>query len=91
MSQKQFFSMSQEDLAKLFSDILKAELKRFNVDHQPKHQSEFLTRKQLAALIHRDLSTVHNLTVKGILTKYQIGGSVLYRREEVEQAIIKLK
>jgi hypothetical protein len=38
-----------------------------------------------------DLSSVHNWTKKGILTSYQIGGRVYYKRAEVESAIIELK
>jgi hypothetical protein len=64
------------------------ELKKF---YQPKEPTKYLTRRQVAEMISMDISSVHNLTVNGHLTKYQISGRVLYIRSEVEAAIIKLK
>lgn len=58
---------------------------------QPKQPTQFVTRQYVAdEMLHCDLSTVHNLTKKGVLSKYGIGGRVLYKRSEVEEAIIKL-
>lgn len=58
---------------------------------QPKEPTQFITRNYVAEeMLHCDLSTVHNLTKKGVLTKYGIGGRVLYKRSEVEEAIIKI-
>jgi hypothetical protein len=59
--------------------------------YQPKEPTKYLTRRQVAEMISMDISSVHNLTVNGHLTKYQISGRVLYIRSEVEVAIIKLK
>jgi hypothetical protein len=64
------------------------ELKEF---YQPKEPKKYLTRRQVAEMLSMDISSVHNLTVNGHLTKYQISGRVLYIRSEVEAAIIKLK
>ena len=64
------------------------DLKKF---YQPKEPTKYLTRRQVAEMISMDISSVHNLTTTGILTKYQISGRVLYIRSEVESAIIKLK
>lgn len=59
--------------------------------YQPKEPTQFITRQYVAdEILHCDLSTVHNLTKKGILQKYQCGGRILYKREEVESAIVKL-
>lgn len=72
-----------EELKKLLEDLKKS--------FQPKQPTQFVTRQYVAdEMLHCDLSTVHNLTKKGVLTKYGIGGRVLYKRSEVEEAIIKL-
>jgi excisionase family DNA binding protein len=63
------------------------ELKKF---YQPKEPTKFLTRQEVAEMLSVDLSTVHNMTKKGVLQKYQISGRVLYKRAEVENAIVKL-
>ena len=58
---------------------------------QPKEPTVYLTRQDVAKFLSVDLSTVHNMTVKGILQKYQISGRVLYNRAEVENSIVKIK
>lgn len=63
------------------------ELKQF---YQPKEPLSWLTRQQVAELLSVDISTVHNMTTKGVLIKYQISGRVLYKRVEVENAITRL-
>ena len=79
---------------KLQSDInlIKSELADLKKNFEPKEPTQFVTRQYVAdEMLHCDLSTVHNLTVKGVLTKYAIGGRVLYKRAEVENAIVQLK
>lgn len=61
-------------------DILKAEF-------QPKQPTEYLTRNEVRDLLKVNLSTVHNLTKKGKLKAYGIGGRVYYKRSEVEEAV----
>lgn len=58
---------------------------------QPKEPNKYLTRKQLAKMFSADPSTIHNWTVKGILKAHQIGGRVVYKLSEVEEAIVELK
>jgi|GEM_PF-3131257 len=72
-------------------NFLKSELSELRKNLQPKKPTEFVTRQYVAdEMLHSGLTTVHNLTVKGILKKYTIGGRVLYKRSEVEQAIVEL-
>ena len=65
------------------------ELKKY---FQLKEPTKYVTRNYVAnEILHCDLSTIHNLTKRGILQKYQIGGRVLYKLSEVENSIIKIK
>ncbi len=57
----------------------------------PKEEIEYMTRNEVAKFLHCNISTVHNLSVKKLLIKYQIGGKVLYRKDQVLNAIVKLK
>ena len=57
---------------------------------QPKEPTKYLSRHAVAAMLSVDISTVHNMSKKGILQKYQISGRILYIRSEVEDSIIKL-
>ena len=58
---------------------------------EPKKPSEFLTRNEVASLLKVNVSSVHNYTKRGLLISYGLGGSVLYKRIEVESALIRLK
>ncbi len=70
---------------------LKKLIKELKKHLQPKEPTQFVTRQYVAdEMLHCDLSTVHNLSKKGVLIKYGIGGRVLYKRTEVEEAIIQL-
>jgi hypothetical protein len=57
---------------------------------QTKEPTKYLKRQQVAEMLCMDISSVHNMTKKGILQKHQISGRVLYIRSEVESSIIKL-
>jgi len=70
---------------------LKKQIEDLKIHLQPKKPTEYITRQYVAnEMLHCNLSTVHNLTKKGVLVKYGIGGRILYKRKEVENAIIKL-
>ena len=90
MSQKQLISLTQEENNKpIFEYIDKKfdELKKF---YQPKEPPVWLSRRDVADKLSVDISTVHNMTVKGILQKYQCGSIIRYKLAEVESSIIKL-
>ena len=57
---------------------------------QPKEPTKYLTRNEVAKMLSVDLSTVHNYTKRKILQSYQIGSRVYYKRDEVENSIVKL-
>jgi excisionase family DNA binding protein len=87
----QLISVTPEQLQNAIIDGVKKQLDDLKKHFQPKSPNEYLTRQQVAKLLHVDLSTIHNLSVKGTLQKHQIGGRVLYRRSEIENSIVKLK
>jgi hypothetical protein len=92
MQQIQFISITPEQLQDKIINGVKSQLEDLKKFYQPKEPTQFVTRNYVAdEILHCDLSTVHNLTKKGVLIKYQCGGRVLYKRKEVENAIIKLK
>ncbi len=63
-----------------------AELKK----GQNQQSKVYYTRKELATLFSCNLSTIYNWTVKGKLQSYAIGNRVLYKVDEVHDALIKL-
>ena len=92
MTQIQLVGITPDDLADLIDTRLNKRFKDITEHLQPKEPTRYVTRNYVAdEILHCDVSTVHNLTRKGILTKYQCGGRVLYKRDEVEKSIVKLK
>jgi hypothetical protein len=91
MTQIQLVGITPDALADLIDMRLNKHFKEVTKHLQPKEPTVYLTRQEVAKFLSVDLSTVHNMTVKGILQKYQISGRVLYKRAEVESAIVKLK
>ena len=88
----QLVGITPEENRKPILDYIDKKINELKESFTPKEPTQFITRNYVAEeMLHCDLSTVHNLTKKGVLTKYQIGGRVLYKREEVENAIVKLK
>jgi hypothetical protein len=91
MKQIQLVGISPDALLDLIDMRLNKHFKKVTKHLQPKEPTVYLTRKEVATLLSVDLSSVHNMTVKGILQKYQISGRVLYNRAEVECSIVKIK
>jgi excisionase family DNA binding protein len=85
--QIQFIQTTPDEIENRIVNRVKAELDRLKLEFQPKGPTEYLTRNQVRDLLNCDLSTVHNLTKRGKLKAYGIGGRVYYKRHEVEQAI----
>jgi excisionase family DNA binding protein len=69
---------------------LEAELKEIKENFQPKEPVELLTRREAAAYLKVDLSTLWNWSKKGILSSYGIGNRVYYKRSEIEGTLVKL-
>jgi excisionase family DNA binding protein len=63
-----------------------ADLKEY---FEPKEPVELMTRNDVAEYLKVDLSTLWNWTNKGKLTAYGIGARVYYKRNEIEQCLIK--
>jgi hypothetical protein len=90
MQQVQFISITPEQLQNAIIKGVKLQLEELKKSFQPKEPNKYITRQQVAEMLSVDLSTVHNFSVRGTIQKYQIGGRVLYKLTEVEEAIIKL-
>ena len=90
MEQLQFIGISPTAHVSLIDEILNRRLEDLKTHFQPKEPTEYLTRHEVAEMLKINLSSVHNWTKKGIITAYQIGGRVYYKRQELEASIIEL-
>jgi len=72
-------------------ESLKNDLAEIKLNLKPKEPTKYLGRKEVAEMLDVNISTIHNWTVKGILTALQIGGRIYYKTKDVEAAMIELK
>lgn len=54
-------------------------------------EAEYLTRNEVADMLKITLMTLNEWTNKGILKKHKIGNRVLFKKNEIEEAIIEIK
>jgi len=87
--QVQFFQVTPEQIQNAIIEGVKTQLEELK-NSFPNPQTDYLTRKDVVKLLQINLSTLHNWTKKGILSSYSIGSRIYYRRDEVNNAIVKL-
>lgn len=83
----QLVQISPDELQEAIISGVRAEVEKLKTDFQPKQPTEYMTRNEVRDFLNVDLSTVHNLTKRGKLKSYGLGGRVYYKRAEVEAAI----
>ena len=86
----QMYNSTPEQLTASILEGVRIQIENLKKDFQPKIPTEYLTRNEVAELLKVDLSTVYNWTVKGKLQSFGLGGRVYYKRQEIEQSIIRL-
>ena len=91
MKQLSLFQGTPEDFQQPIIKTIQKEFEILKTEFQPKQPEEFITRQQVADMLHIDLSSVHNWRKKGVLTAYQIGGRVIFKKSEILDQIIELK
>lgn len=82
--------ITPEEFQNIILEGVKKQLEQLKRDFQPKQPNEYMTRQEVANMLKIDLSSIYNWTKKGKLTPYGIGGRVYYKRQEIEEAIIRL-
>jgi hypothetical protein len=66
---------------------LKGQLEKQLRDTATKSEESLFTREETAQYLKCDLSSVHNYTKKGKLTKYRLGARTYYKKSEIDKAI----
>jgi excisionase family DNA binding protein len=72
-----------------FKGVTEEKGKFKNQNSLPVKEDRFISRKETAALLHISLPTLNDLTKDGTLKSYLIGKRVLYKPEEVSQAVLQ--
>jgi excisionase family DNA binding protein len=86
-------STSLKDFRDIIGSIVEEKLKQFKpVEPQQTHaDSEYLTRRDVCALLKISLSTLHYYTKDGTIKGYRIGGRILYKTDEVNDAVQEIQ
>ena len=90
MEQVQIISVNPEELKNAIIQEVKNEFDELKLHLQPQQQIKYLTRLEVCELLNVSLVTLHTWNKNGKLKAVGIGGRVLYRQEDIENAIIKL-
>ncbi len=90
MQQLQFIGTTPEQLRNDIKQDVNSLLNDFKKGYEPKTPVELLTRKETAALLKINISSLYNWTKKGKLKSYGLQGKIYYKRSEVESALIEL-
>lgn len=85
------FQGTPEDFQQPIIKTIQKEFEVLKAKFQAKEPEEYLTRQQLAEMLHVNLSTIHNMRKKSVIVAYQISGKILFKRSEIEAAIVELK
>ena len=83
--------INTDDLKNLFREVLDEKSKK---EPNPKESSKkrgYLTRFEVAELLTISLATLNNYSKSGTLQAYRIGNRVLYKADEIDQAIQSVK
>lgn len=86
------FNNMPEAISRVSEELTKISitLAALQLEFEPKIPNEYLTRQEVAEMLKCDLSTVHNWTTRGILTKYCISNRTYYKRSDIEAALVKI-
>lgn len=81
----QFIGTSPKELIQMFKEEIIPQLKgELSTEFQPKKPEEYLTRAETAALLKKNISTIHRWQKNGILKAYSIEGTIYFKRSEIE-------
>jgi excisionase family DNA binding protein len=91
MSQILFQGIEVTDLIKQISDILDKKLRVISVEAPIDKKLNYLNRFEVASLLKISLPTLNNWSKSGILQSYRIGNRVLYREDEINSSLQKVR
>lgn len=69
---------------------IKRQLENLNLNFQPKQPKTYLSRTEVSKMLNVSLVTLNKWNKSGKLKAVGIGGRVLYRQEDIDNAIVEL-
>src|SRR5690606_24607018 len=83
-------SLELSDIKRVIEEVVESNLSKLSL---PKHQNQnlLLTRKETAKLLCISLPTLNDWTKTGIVKAHRIGNRVLYKEQEVLEALVEVQ
>ena len=82
-------SFELSDIKKVVEEVLEKQLK--GLQTPKKTELKLLTRKDTAKFLCISLPTLHEWTKTGVVIAHRIGNRVLYKQDEVHQALSQIQ
>jgi predicted DNA-binding transcriptional regulator AlpA len=86
----QVFNLSPEELKEQTNSAIEAAFLKHADKFRPKEKTNYLTRKEVAAIFKISLVTVNDWNNLGILKPYRLGRLVRYKSDEIEAALTRI-
>jgi excisionase family DNA binding protein len=83
--------INTDDLKKIFREVLEEKLKKESEPNDNSKKINYLNRFEVAEILKISLPTLNNWSKSGIVQSYRIGNRILYKAEEIDQAIKAVK
>jgi excisionase family DNA binding protein len=80
-----------KDLKNLISEVLEEKLCNTQTKDSFITDSKYLSRKEVALLLKISFTTLNDWSKRGLIQSYRIGNRILYKKNEIEQAITQVK
>jgi len=80
-----------KDFQTIIGDIIEDKLRQFKPEQPKPINNEYATRRDVCERLKISLATLHYYTKDGTLKGYRIGGRVLYKLAEIEQAVKQIE
>ena len=90
VQQIQFVSVTPEQLQNAIIGDVKTQLEGLKRHFQPKEPQTYKTREQVSKMLNVSYVTLNKWNKNGKLKAVGIGGRVLYRQEDIDNAIVEL-
>lgn len=83
---------TKEELTGLINNSVKEALEKFRpIPKEESKNDPFLSRKETASRLRISLVTLNSWTKTGLIKSHVIGGRVLYKESDIEEALTEVK
>jgi hypothetical protein len=90
MQTVQFISVTPDQLQNAIIEGVKTQLESLKLHFEPKQPKTYLTRAEVSKMLNVSFVTLNKWNKTGRLKAVGIGGRVLYRQNDIDNAIVEI-